>query len=408
VLRNSRFGEIFRQWGGGTASLFTYTHFSHDLCCGLLTALLPLIKEGLGLTYLQSGLLLSAYTITSGFSQVPGGWLGDRLRRTIVIAVGLGGVGLATVAVGLSPSYYPMLFILIIMGILAGGYHPSAVTTLSGYFEESRRGRVIALHMVGGSIGFSMGPLLGGVIAESLGWRFAFIILSFPAILAVPLILKKFALIEKAAGIMSLQQTSENEPSQIQSGAGRVNVIQALRPIASILFLCVSMQLIAGVAMSFAPLYLVDKHSVTPAFAAVLVGILRFGGIAGSLFGGWLSDWWGRKPAIFLSLVATGPTLYLLTVLPYSAGLVVILVAFGMFRYMTQATMQPYVMDSVPPHLRATAFGIYFGLALEGQSLLQPVAGHFMDIYGISSIFTVIALISAGLSLMTLLLARRA
>jgi len=408
LLRNSRFGAIFRQWGGGTASLFTYTHFSQDLCCGLLTALLPLIKEGLGLTYLQSGLLLSAYTITSGFSQVSGGWLGDRLRRSTVIAVGLGGVGLTTIAVGLSPSYYPMLFILIIMGILAGGYHPSAVTMLSGYFEESRRGRVIALHMVGGSIGFSMGPLLGGLIAESLGWRFAFIILSFPAIFAVPLILKKFTLIEKTAGIMSLRQTSRKESGQIQTGARRVNVIQALRPIAAILFLCVSMQLIAGIAMSFAPLYLVDKHGVTPAFAAVLVGILRFGGIAGSLFGGWLSDRWGRKPAIFLSLVATGPVLYLLTILPYNAGFVVILVAFGMFRYMTQATMQPYVMDSVPPYLRATAFGIYFGMAMEGQSLIQPVAGHFMDVYGISSIFTVIALVSAGLSLVTLLLAKRA
>ncbi len=408
MLRNSRFGAIFRQWGGGTASLFTYTHLSHDLCCGLLTALLPLIKEGLGLTYLQSGLLLSAYTITSGLSQVLGGWLGDRLRRSIVIAVGLGGVGLATFAVGLSPSYYPMLFILIIMGILAGGYHPSAVTMLSGYFEESRRGRVIALHMVGGSVGFSMGPLLGGLIAEALGWRFAFIILSFPALLAVPLILKKFTFIEKTAGIMSLRQTSGKESGQIQTVARRVNVIQALRPIATILFLCVSMQLIAGIAMSFAPLYLVDKHGVTPAFAAVLVGILRFGGIAGSLFGGWLSDRWDRKRAIFLSLVATGPVLYLLTILPYNAGLVAILIVFGMFRYMTQATMQPYVLDSVPPHLRATAFGIYFGLALEGQSLLQPVAGHFMDIYGISSIFIVIALISVGLSLVTLLLAKRA
>ena len=408
MLRNSRFGAIFRQWGGGTASLFTYTHLSHDLCCGLLTALLPLIKEGLGLTYLQSGLLLSAYTITSGFSQVPGGWLGDRLRRSTVIAVGLGGVGLATIAVGLSPSYYPMLFILIIMGILAGGYHPSAVTMLSGYFEQSRRGRVIALHMVGGSIGFSMGPLLGGLIAEALGWRFAFIILSFPAILAVPLILKKFTFIEKAAGIISLRQTSGKEPVQIQTGVRRVNVIQALRPIATILFLCVSMQLIAGIAMSFAPLYLVDRHGVTPAFAAVLVGILRFGGIAGSLFGGWLSDRWGRKQAIFLSLVATGPVLYLLTILPYNAGLVVILIVFGMFRYMTQATMQPYVLDSVPPYLRATAFGIYFGMAMEGQSLIQPVAGYFMDIYGISSIFTVIALTSAGLSLVTLLLAKRA
>ena len=403
MLKDSKLSAIFRRWGGGTALFFTYTHFSQDLCSGLLTALLPLIKEGLGLTYLQSGVLLSAYTITSGLSQIPGGWLGDRLRRSTVIAVGLGGIGLATVAVGLSPSYYPMIAILVIMGILAGGYHPSAVSMLSGYYEEARRGKVIATHMVGGSIGFSTGPLLGGLIAASLGWRWAFIILAIPAICAVPMIIKKFGLVERASGIPSSSKPSENELPQKR----KVGIFQVLRSLASILSLCVSMQLVAGVAMSFVPLYLVDKHGIAPAHAAILVGILRFGGIAGSLFGGWLSDGWGRKRAIILSLVATGPVLYLLTMLPYNAGFVIALILFGMFRYMTQATMQPYLMTTVPPYLRATAFGIYFGMAMEGQSLIQPLAGYFMDIHGIVSVFTVIAIVSGGLSVLALLLAKK-
>ncbi len=360
------------------------------------------------MTYLQSGFLLSAYTITSGLSQIPGGWIGDRLRKNIIIAVGLGGVGLATLAVGLSPSYYPMIVILIIMGLLAGGYHPSAVPMLSGYYEEARRGRVIALHMVGGSIGFTIGPLLGGLIAEHLGWRFAFIILSLPAICAVPLVIKKFALFEKAASIIPPGQSADKGPVQAQAGSRRMSLAEVLRPLAIILCLCVTMQLVAGVAMSFAPLYFVGRHGIAPALAAVLVGILRFGGISGSLLGGWLSDRWGRKKAIFLSLVGTGPVLYLLTVLPYNAGFVIVLIIFGMFRYMTQATMQPYLMSSVPVYLRATVFGIYFGLGLEGQSLIQPVAGYFMDIYGIVNIFAVIAIVSSGLSLVTLLLAKKA
>jgi MFS family permease len=362
----------------------------------------------LGLTYLQSGVLLSAYTITSGLSQIPGGWVGDRLRRNIVVAVALGGVGFSTIAVGLSPSYYPMIAILIVMGILAGGYHPSAVSMLSGYYEEARRGRVIALHMVGGSTGFTIGPLLGGLIADSLGWRFAFIILGLPAIFAVPMIMKKFALVEKAGGILSSTGTTEKELSQTQNSPRRAGIFQVLRPLATILSLCVSMQLIAGVAMSFIPLYLVDKHAIAPAYAAVLLGVLRFGGVSGSLLGGWLSDRWGRKQAVIMSLVATGPVLYLLTILPFNAGLIVVLIAFGMCRYMTQATMQPYLMDTVPPYIRATAFGIYFGLAMEGQSLIQPLAGYFMDLHGIVSVFAVIAMVSGALSLLALLLAKKA
>jgi len=53
-------------------------------------------------------------------------------------------------------------------------------------------------------------------------------------------------------------------------------------------------------------------------------------------------------------------------------------------------------------------FGIYFGLGLEGQNLIQPVAGHFMDIFGIAGVFNGIALISVGLSPGALLLAKKA
>ena len=70
--------------------------------------------------------------------------------------------------------------------------------------------------------------------------------------------------------------------------------------------------------------------------------------------------------------------------------------------------MQPYLMSRTPPYIRGIIFGIYFGLGMEGQSLILPVAGHFMDIYGITSVFAVIAMVSAGLSLVTLLLAKRA
>lgn len=393
--------KVLHQWGGGKATLFTYTHASHDLCTGLLAALLPFVKEGLGLSYLQSGLLLSAYTIASGISQFPGGWIGDRFRRYIVIAVGLGGVGLTTLAVGLTPTYYPMLVILVIMGIFAGAYHPSALATLSASFEETRRGKVIALHVVGGSIGFTIGPIFGGLIAELLGWRFAFIILSLPALAAVPVILKKFRQLELGSSAKSHQQPS-------RPAIHSTSIWQALRAIGIIFVLAVLIHLIAGSAMAFIPVYLVDKHHIAPAYAAMMMGILRGGGIAGSLFGGWLSDRWDRKKAIFLSLIVAGPILYLFTQLPFNAGLIVVLFTFGTLRYMTQSTIQPFLMDNVPPQLRATIFGIYFGLSMEGMSLAQPVAGHFMDIFGIAEVFIVIALISVGLSLAALLLARKA
>src|SRR5512136_221671 len=93
-------------WGGKTAFFFTYTHLSHDLTIGLLAALLPFIRQDLGLNYLQSGFLVSAFSLTAGFSQFLGGWISDRIAKTKAIALGLVGVGLSAIAVSFAPSYY--------------------------------------------------------------------------------------------------------------------------------------------------------------------------------------------------------------------------------------------------------------------------------------------------------------
>ena len=76
--------------------------------------------------------------------------------------------------------------------------------------------------------------------------------------------------------------------------------------------------------------------------------------------------------------------------------------------YMRQAAVQPFLMDNIPSRLRATVFGIYFGLGMEGMSLMQPVAGHFMDAFGIVAVFRVVALLSVALSVLALFLAKKA
>ncbi|MBI4188381.1 MAG: MFS transporter [Chloroflexi bacterium] len=396
--------RIYHQWGGATTSFFTYTHLSHDLCIGLHMALLPLIKEDLGLNYLQAGLLLGAYQIAAGLSQIPGGWLGDRINRHIVLAIGLGGVGLAAQAVSLSTNYYSLLIILVVLGILAGAYHPSAASLLSGYVEEGRRGKVLGFHLVGGSAGFMLGPVIGGLLAGMMGWRFVFRVLSIPALVAVPLVLRKF-IIQKRAGAASVNRV-ETSVAPAES-AERLTLVQVLRPVAMVITMGVLSQLAFGSATGFIPLYLVDRHKIAPAYAAILLGVIRAGGVLGSLIGGWLSDRWGRKNAIFFTLIVIGPLLYILTRLPFNAVLMVVFVLFGIFMQMTQSTIQPFLMDNTPSQLRGIVFGLYFGLSMEGSSLLQPVTGYYMDIFGIINVFNFIALISVGLSLVTLLILKR-
>jgi MFS transporter, FSR family, fosmidomycin resistance protein len=409
LLKKISLRQGFREWGGGTAAFFGYTHGSHDMVTGLLAGLLPVVRDSMGLNYLQTGLLISAYTITSGISQFFGGWLADKFTRQKIIAIGMGGVGLSAIAIGFSTTYSIMMGILVVMGIFSGGYHPSATPMFTSYFEKSRYGRVIAIHMLGGSIGFSSAPVLGGIIAGTLGWRYAFLLLPIPVLIATFLILFKF----KERKRLDIDEESNLEikllkPDIINVKTKQTNKIlqigHALRPIAPFTILAVLFQFMAGSAMAFIAIYLVDKHGVTSVHAAMWLGIVRGGGIVGSLLGGWLSDRWGRKNALAMVLIFTGPILFLATRLPFGVGLIAVLLIFGLLMNMRQATMQPLLVSYTPPALMATVFGFYFGLSMEGSSLIQPVAGHFMDIVGINSVFNFIAYIALGLSLFALLL----
>jgi len=97
----------------------------------------------------------------------------------------------------------------------------------------------------------------------------------------------------------------------------------------------------------------------------------------------------------------------LLTNLSFGIILIVVFVIFGLFMQMRQSTVQPFLMDRTPHYLRATVFGIYFGLSQEGQSLLQPVVGQMMDTFGVVNVIHVVAWISIGMSLLSLVLLKQ-
>jgi FSR family fosmidomycin resistance protein-like MFS transporter len=401
VLKNA-----LDQWGGGTSLFFGYTHLSHDMTTGLLIALLPFIRGDMGLNYFQAGLLVSAYSVTSGFSQIFGGWVGDRIkRRWVTITMGLVGVGLSGFAAGLMPSYNSLLIAMVFMGIFAGFYHPSAVPALSSLFQD-RRGKAIGLHMIGGSIGFGIGPFIGTAIAATLNWHMAFTILCLPALIAglwVALWLRK---IEPAATIVSGATTAPGQRKSLPP-AGGPTLRQVLKSVAPVVVLVVIVTFTSGSLLPFLPLYLVDHQGLSVTMASIWTSIVRSAGIVGSLLGGWLSDRWGNKRTVLISLIAIGPVMLLFTTMNYFAALAVIMVAIGILWAMRETAVQTYLMGKTPLNLQGMVFGIYFGIGMQGQSLLQPVYGGLMDMLGIADIFFYVALISVATSIVTIFAAKK-
>ncbi len=393
------------QWGGGVSLFFCFTHFSQDLTTGLLIALLPFIRQDMEMNYFQAGLLVSAYSVTSGFSQILGGWVGDRIRhRWISITLGLTGVGISGFAVGLMPSYNTLLIALVAMGIFAGAYHPAAVPAISSLFED-RRGKAIGLHMIGGAIGFGIGPFIGTAIAATLSWHMAFLILSVPAMVAGPCVAIWLRKIEP--GIPRETKITTGSAERPGGGAASPTLWQVLKSVSTVIILVLVVTFTSGSLLPFVPLYLMDHYSLTSTMAAIWTSILRASGILGSLLGGWLSDRWGNKRTVLLALIAIGPAMLLFTTVNYFAALAVVIVVIGIVWAMRETAVQTYLMERTPLRMHGIVFGIYFGIGMQGQSLLQPVYGVFMDMAGISTVFLIVGLISVATSIVTVFMARK-
>jgi FSR family fosmidomycin resistance protein-like MFS transporter len=273
---------------------------------------------------------------------------------------------------------------------------------LSSFFED-KRGKALGLHMIGGSIGFGIGPFLGTAIAVALNWHMAFIFMALPPLAASAAVF--FWLREK--GPLGSQIKRAGKDKDTAAVEKRASLGQQLKSLALILGLLMATVFTSGSLLAFIPLYLVDYFGFSNDRAGIWLGVIRVVGIAGSLIGGWLADRWGVKKAVLLTIAGTGPVMILLAYLPWGFGMAVALLLLGILMPMRETTAQAYVMGKTPEHLQGMVFGIYFGIGMQGQSLLQPLYGGIMDAVGMPAVFHVIALLSLAVAIISLLVSKK-
>ena len=355
-------------------------HFSHHLLSALPIPLLPMIRSDFGLDYTQSGLVISAFTMAYGISQLPAGWLADRVGSRVLITIGICGVAVAGLLVGLSHTYSMMIAFLVLMGLLGGGYHPAAPALISNAMGPNNLGQALGFHMIGGSASYFLSPLIAAAIAVSWGWRGAFIALSVPAALFGFLL---FVLLGKHVAAKKVQPKEAVAGAGVETGPGRV------LHLVNFLFLSTTCQAIVFSTISFIPLFLVDHFGIPKERAAALVAIVYSAGLWAGPLGGYLSDRWGRVPVILAVCYISGPAVYMLNLVPYGLAMVALFLIIGMGIYVRMPVSEAYIVSQTSASHRSLVFGIYFFGNIEGGGLVTPVLGYLIDQFGFYTCFTI-------------------
>lgn len=163
-------------------ALLTGLNFLNFIDRAVLAAVLPALTKDLGLSDSRGGLLNTAFLI-GYFATCPlFGMRADRAARKGLITIGVIVWSAATVASGLASGFWMLLAARIVVGVGEASYAVLAPTIIDDLFPPERKGSALSTFYLAIPIGYALGYILGGALAEHWDWRTAFFVVGAPGI----------------------------------------------------------------------------------------------------------------------------------------------------------------------------------------------------------------------------------
>jgi EmrB/QacA subfamily drug resistance transporter len=135
---------------------------------------LPAIRAGLGADVAGLEWTVNAYTLSFAVLLLTGGALGDRFGRRRMFTIGMAVFTAGSAGAALAPTIGTLVAARALQGAGGALVTPLTLTLLSALTPPARRGAVLGAWGGIGGLGAALGPLAGGALADSVGWRAIF------------------------------------------------------------------------------------------------------------------------------------------------------------------------------------------------------------------------------------------
>jgi EmrB/QacA subfamily drug resistance transporter len=136
---------------------------------------LPTIGREFTMDAVSLSWVAMAYTLANAMSLLPVGRLADILGRRRIFTTGVSGYVVASLVVGLSSSGAMLIAARFVQGAFASMMFATSTAILTSVFPAGERGRVLGINTAAVYTGLSVGPFLGGLMTQTLGWRSIFL-----------------------------------------------------------------------------------------------------------------------------------------------------------------------------------------------------------------------------------------
>lgn len=181
----------------------------------MIAVALPGIADEFGAGAATAGWLVTAYLIAMASLQPVAGRLGDRLGRRTLILGGLTGFGVASLAATVAPSLPLLILFRVAQAVSGAVVLPNGDALLREIVPDARRASRFGL--IGSAIGLAaaLGPILGGILVSTAGWRAMFAV---NVLLVVPALLLGVRMLPRPSSALPIPPSSPDSRMAVGTG----------------------------------------------------------------------------------------------------------------------------------------------------------------------------------------------
>ena len=357
-------------------------HLMNDMFQSVIPAIYPMLKETLGLSFLQIGAITLTNQLTSSLLQPLVGYFSDRHPRPYALAFGMCFTLSGLLLLSVAESFLLVLLSVAFVGVGSSVLHPES-SKVARMASGGQKGMAQSVFQVGGNIGRSFGPIIVALLVVPHG-QHAISWLSLLAVVAIGLL----------ARVGSWYKRQIEQYGRMKSKFDIKNTTHLSRreitgAILVLLVLMFSKDFYMANIQSYLTFFLIDKFGLSIGASQLCLFAFLFASAIGLLVGGAVGDRYGRKYVIWGSILGAAP---FALALPYCnlTWTIVLVVVIGIVISSAMSAILVYGTELLPGNvgmISGAFFGLSFGLGGIGSALF----GWLADAEGIQRVFQLTA-----------------
>ena len=352
----------------------------------VLPGVLPLVEDAFpGVTKTHLGMLAPAFLVVYMIAAPLFGLVGDRIRRFILVGVGVQLWSLATAAAGLTRSFTQLFISRMLVGVGEASYVATAPTIISDLYPVASRGKALSFFYVAIPVGSALGYLIGGAVGVAWGWRAAFYLVGLPGLLLGVLCYFMPEPVRGATEAVDAEQLKRYLDRKLTL-ADYLGLLKVRSFLINTLGMTAYTYAVGGISY-WMPTYLHQERGIPLEQATFRFGLVTVvAGIAGTLIGGVLGDKLSRRlPGAYFLVCGVGmllafPAFYTALVHPSPAVYWAAIALAELFLFLNTGPSNTILLNVTMPRVRtaAVAFNVLIIHAL-GDVLSPVIMGHVAD-----------------------------